>query len=945
MNDLTLRYFSPGNNFGSTRASRITVDSFGIYDDSEVVWQEDVYRYALAPEKILKILRVVDLGCGSGIKSSSLTPENIELVLVDAEDLRTRTERQAHFIECDFSSFHDLAKLEANLSSTEPTLYILSDVLEHLIDPRPVLRMLRKLLRQNSENRLILSTPNADKTIPRNHPGPPENERHVREWSEAEIVKCVEASGFQIEDVKAVKQNKFDEFNKTTLLEISCTDLSYLKFLRDNGINEFSQHLVFATEHAKTGKSGGIGSYFEYLTKNSNLHLLFLFCGNRGIESNPIQTCQTNGWIHTRQLVQREVWPSWDQLEYEEVLDAVLQLIFLVDTIKIVEYPEYTGIGYRVAQASRTRLLPPDVKTICYCHGSNFYIDNGFKIPSTERPNVFDLRERVTIENSDFVLFPSEFLRNLYINEQGLNLSETILSPYPISLAKLENQSIDYQYLDTIIFYGKDNTHKGFPLFIETLEKMSKDFPELIGRIKTVILAGVAHQNIPSHLNHIFNFESFQGSRVEALEMLKKNSTRAVVILPYLADNQPIAIYEVVQTGSRFISLNAGGIPEQIRSDFSEKILTEPNSEMLLDLLLECFNESSWTRWTYVSRIHGIVSQNLTNHISNYQYLFSNLLELPFDVGGKATPGETTAVLLVWTIEDLRSRLSNLFSSTRKFSKILIVTSPEIEQPIVEEVNLVSAKVINVLVLDKQLINWQEEALKVITTNFAVFLDGSNRITNDFLQFCETGMSNDVDISCLIPFSYLADNKRFNDLNTSQSNESPVGIDLITLFQAETISNTAIFWRVSSLKSLKTIPANLNSTWRLRFIMSGLLLSEMKVQIIPAKLAISSVNFELASVDTLNEFQAWNTFVGLLNVPKNEKYGFVRLLFASAMNSPLNFFTHSGKLYEDYDKSALINLILQLNTEKSLILNSRTWRYSRRMRNSIDFVRRLTKLN
>jgi len=163
-----------------------------------------------------------------------------------------------------------------------------------------------------------------------------------------------------------------------------------------------------------------------------------------------------------RQLLSQENWPSWDQLDFEVILDACEQLIYLVDTIKIIEFPDYMGIGYRLAQASSAGLLPESVKTVCYCHGSNYYIDRGFGRPSESRDLVVDLREKISIECADYTIFPSNFLKDMYSTELNLSIRNPILLPYPIEIQSQATNLVDYTTANTILFMEKITFIKAF---------------------------------------------------------------------------------------------------------------------------------------------------------------------------------------------------------------------------------------------------------------------------------------------------------------------------------------------------------------------------------------------------------------------------------------------------------------------------------------------------
>ena len=83
-------------------------------------------------------------------------------IQVDWRDQRTplpNGDQHPRFIAANLEDFYDLEALEADIDESEPILIILADVIEHLQDPRPLLRTIRRLLKRHHLNRLVASTP------------------------------------------------------------------------------------------------------------------------------------------------------------------------------------------------------------------------------------------------------------------------------------------------------------------------------------------------------------------------------------------------------------------------------------------------------------------------------------------------------------------------------------------------------------------------------------------------------------------------------------------------------------------------------------------------------------------------------------------------------------------------------------------------------------------
>lgn len=66
------------------------------------------------------------------------------------------------------------------------SVVVCSDVLEHLVDPHPAMRLTGWLLDQGAVC-AVLPTPARDKRAKADHLGPPSTPSHMREWTETEF--------------------------------------------------------------------------------------------------------------------------------------------------------------------------------------------------------------------------------------------------------------------------------------------------------------------------------------------------------------------------------------------------------------------------------------------------------------------------------------------------------------------------------------------------------------------------------------------------------------------------------------------------------------------------------------------------------------------------------------------------------------------------------------
>ena len=100
-------------------------------------------------------LRVLDLGCGNGSLTNLIAQQGYEVVGVEESESGFKEARQK-FSECHFvqASIYNLTDAEFENSFD---IVISSEVIEHLLYPRELIRAAKKCLKPNG--RLILTTP------------------------------------------------------------------------------------------------------------------------------------------------------------------------------------------------------------------------------------------------------------------------------------------------------------------------------------------------------------------------------------------------------------------------------------------------------------------------------------------------------------------------------------------------------------------------------------------------------------------------------------------------------------------------------------------------------------------------------------------------------------------------------------------------------------------
>lgn len=186
------------------------------FDDTVegIVFQPEVYPRAESLAVELHLDTVVDVGAGGGTKIGGLHLRRPAWHLT-AVDYGANLERArgAHpgirWLEADLEDGVDLGPLN-------DAVVICADVIEHLRDPRPLLRSLVEA----APARVVLSTPDRE-LVGSPRLGPPANPCHVREWTANELGTFLVDQGLAIVAIEHTPSDDNLGHEHTTLV-IAC---------------------------------------------------------------------------------------------------------------------------------------------------------------------------------------------------------------------------------------------------------------------------------------------------------------------------------------------------------------------------------------------------------------------------------------------------------------------------------------------------------------------------------------------------------------------------------------------------------------------------------------------------------------------------------------------------------------------------------------------------
>jgi glycosyltransferase involved in cell wall biosynthesis len=569
--------------------------------------------------------------------------ESTNVKLIFQESRQTNLDKK-FFAEPDFEDWSISEFLENQVLSDTPTLIICPLLFPTLLDPRPLLRALRKILRKNPNNRLLnLSTS-----------WNPDPERwQATNFTEIEFQESMEQSGFKLEhlNVSDKTQQPLTDVLHSSLF--SCSSTHYAKFLQDNGVSPGTKILNVTTESVYLPRNGGIGKYCENfdLSDTPSIFLLAV-CG---VE---IGKTRENGnlWVGVDEFPRGH---SAGQSLYEEVFLAFLQVLFIFDEIELIEYQDYLGVGYRIAQAKQSGIIPKSISLTCVGHGNQFYVQSGFDDFARSEPPHIPVFERISAELADLVVFPTRFLQEMYTRQLMWSLDTIAIRPHPNNFQDGESSTMESR-VSTIVFLGKATKFKGFEVFVEAIQALEARNELSSKGITNLVVLG---SDTPrEELTSLPNIDTrFEYPNAEILtDRISELAPYSLFVLPYLGDNAPLMVQEVIKEGSRFILGNAGGIPEVIPPEIAKAHLVDTDANSLAIRILSEISKPSQLRPNRKAIDKFYKSQN-----KEFNSYFVNFRQTPNYASGREKSFDISIIVTMFNptikeVEDCISGINNL---------------------------------------------------------------------------------------------------------------------------------------------------------------------------------------------------------------------------------------------------------------------------------------------
>lgn len=442
-----------------------------------------------------------------------------------------------------------------------PRLFVLEDF-QDIPDPRMLLRKLRALLKLKHSSRLIIATKSHSKII----------------QPQQALADYFEHSGFVVQ--------KADYPNRVV---VSADEQSHQKILKSHGLPAPKPTLIITTEHASQSYSGGIGAYIEQVEAlMGNDSPIILYCGATAFDDS---SYKLGNVVDISKVSDVE---EFDKLNVNQqsqtVYQATLRLLFYYDQVVNIEYQDFRGIGADIAQAKQSGEIPTTIQLIAHCHSSVAFIVYITQKQLNVAGVKVDMLEKLSIQHADRVLFPTKYLKNMY-----LQLSYNLVEPKKkVEIRRLPYKYVDkppveYQTITNIAFFGRREAKKGYDDFCKMIVNIvNPESPYFLPQISSITAIGGDSESKQLDTE----LAEYLKSRGIALDMRVLNHSKAMqaidklapftlFCLPYKADNHPMALIEMIAHGCDFVAYNCGGIPEMIPANLHKQFLCDPSWQIL----------------------------------------------------------------------------------------------------------------------------------------------------------------------------------------------------------------------------------------------------------------------------------------------------------------------------------------------------------------------------
>ena len=482
----------------------------------------------------------------------------------DRDNIKFSRSRLSYFPECEL--LYELVESEVS------TLFVVFESIENFYYPGPFVKLLRKLVSQNSANRILLST---------NLRGQDYKDKYkfdyrVREWRELEIAHYMISMGFTIEDLFIAQKN-----NQRSIVCLILHALDYQGFLEKYFLVSDTDSVLVTSFFDGIDDVNKQDIYFRHISVSlRNIYSLFdkkpiVVYFPRLIEISEQKKDLENNFITPWKFYDDkhiENFLNYDQRSGRFLIYHLFYQIYLFFDIKFIHTHDYDGMIYRIQDAINSHIFPKDIKTVIYTFAIRIRKSH-YNETILSYEEIFDLDyEKEVLERSDLIVVENKRIIDLYNEILGIKFSDQkiVIRQFPIrclenSSCKLENVVYHTTHKCDLLFIGQPDLYHGFDRFINILEYIAssdddKNLDRLSHRIKIYLIKPCTDmpQYYRSKLDDLSNkldIRIFEIFPEEIEKIISENSFQNIAVLPYL-DNFYISglISDMVKHGLAFVT-------------------------------------------------------------------------------------------------------------------------------------------------------------------------------------------------------------------------------------------------------------------------------------------------------------------------------------------------------------------------------------------------------
>jgi len=343
-------------------------------------------------------------------------------------------------------------------------------------------------------------------------------------------------------------------------------------------------------------RTGGIGTAYTALAHalaaaGATVDVLFTGWPSPGVDVAAALAEHERGGVHVELLEAGAADWVASPSEHERRAYAALAWLRARAPYAVVHAPECGGHGAAIAAAKRAGVAFAGSEIVIGAHGSSRWVkeldDEPFVAPEQL---LLDALERRSIEDADAVVSPSAYLVDV-MRRRGWRLPpRTFVEQYIVPPAAGRPVAPAGGPLRELVFFGRWETRKGFPLLLDALDL-------LVGRIgpdalrvtflgRPDLIDGEPAEELLRRRGAAWPWpiEALTSlDQPEALEYLRAPGRLAV--MPSLADNLPLTVLEALALGVPFLTTATGGIPELIDTGDLDWCASRADAPALADAL------------------------------------------------------------------------------------------------------------------------------------------------------------------------------------------------------------------------------------------------------------------------------------------------------------------------------------------------------------------------